>query len=215
MRFGANQDSTKCSWMLAEAISVELDKSQSQLVAVRRAMQNSALGEGIVEGRLRPVLGVQHFRQQNLLAMVTITEAFLDAIHLLLMEHLLDPRTLRRRQILNELSIAGTRTWEERCRYFLDLHGVNLRAAAGWQDLRAAQETRNSIAHGLGRLTAQQLSNRKAVGRLASLGVNLNDGRIHIPHATLEAVATAATSFIRHVGGELLDRGETSQRVSI
>ena len=96
--------------------------------------------------------------QSAYLRLVSIVEAYVDTCS----SHLFESRTSGRdafvRALVNEVRDASLRGWEERKAAFKTYHGVTLGECSRWSDIDAAREVRNSIAHGLGRLTGSSQS---------------------------------------------------------
>ena len=143
--------------------------------------------------------------QSELLRLVTIVEAFVDSCSAQQFEH----RTSGRDAFVREMAAEGRETslrgWDERKEAFKKYHGVALGDCTGWNDIDAAREIRNSIAHGLGHLTARQRSGR-ARRKMESMGVRFRGDQLVLDTTTLERCAKSAVAFIRDVDRRLAIR---------
>jgi len=147
---------------------------------------------------------VQVRNQSELLRLVTIVEAFLDVCSAEQFEGRTAGRDAFIKQMAQEVRETSLRGWDERKEAFKKYHGISLGECKGWQDIDAAREVRNSIAHGLGHLTSRQ--GVKAKKKMAILGLSFRGDQLLINTATLEKCVNSAISFIRDVDRQLLYR---------
>ncbi len=159
------------------------------------------LGRPGAGGRL---LGAERQEEQYaLLRYVSIAEAYLDAMSLQGVSGSVDPSVPRQALLLNEWEISSTSTWPKREEAFKVYHGTALSSCAGYPALMAAVQVRNSIAHGLGRLTARQRTSPNLANRTKAINVVVGGGRMHLSDDTLTLVADACNAFIRDVDSQL------------
>ena len=150
----------------------------------------------VLLGTLDPV---QIKRQATLLRYISTTEAYIDAVNgSLLWEELGTPTNLLRAMV-QEIEQSASSNWPNRQRAFKNLHGVTLSSQTSWKNVEAATHARNSIAHGLGRLTASQRRNKSLPGILLKIDVRVSGGRLAITDASLQKVFRACSDFIRSV----------------
>lgn len=150
------------------------------------------------KGRLGVSGGVATLRQSCWLRLVTIVEAYLDILSVdVFHERVRDPDEITLK-LVSAMAISGSRTWTDRKAVFKDYHGVLLTAAQGWPEINAAIEVRNSIAHGLGRLTPTQ-SRSRAAARMASAGVSVVEGTVDIREDALNALTISCVGFLKSV----------------
>lgn len=140
----------------------------------------------------------QVWKQSAYLRLISIVEAFLDTCS----GQQFDIRTSGTdafiRELANDARDTSLRGWRERQAAFKKYHGVTLGTCSGWRDIDAAREVRNSIAHGLGRLTSRQQS-RTARQKIESVGVTLRESHLVINHGALDRCARSSVDFILDV----------------
>ncbi len=136
-------------------------------------------------------------QQGWLLRLISVVEAYVDSLsYELLIAASPAPGTLFRR-LVDDAVLRSASTWQERRDAFAALHDVGLGSLPRWSELDAGIEVRNSIAHGLGRLTFKQ---RPKVANLTSkfgqLGVRLSDGRLVISEQALRRGLDVCLEFV-------------------
>lgn len=140
--------------------------------------------------------------QSAYLRLVSIVEAYVDTCS----SHLFDSRTTGRdafvRALVEEVREASLRGWEERKAAFKTYHGVTLGECSKWSDIDASREVRNSIAHGLGRLTPRQQGS--AVRRkMTAVGIAFRGDHVLIDRAALDRCARSSVAFIQDIDRRL------------
>ena len=140
--------------------------------------------------------------QSEYLRLVSIVEAYVDTCG----SHQFDLRTMGRDAFLRALAAEARETalkgWDERKEAFKTYHGVVLGDCARWSDIDAAREARNSIAHGLGRLTPRQ-QNAKTRRKIESTGIAFHGNQLVINDAALDKCVKSAVAFIIDVDRRL------------
>lgn len=138
-------------------------------------------------------------RQALLLRLVSIIEAYIDALFLEITgEKIPNPDDFMARMIA-EIEESASRDWSARADYFERLHGFSVKAGSSWQEIDAAIDARNSIAHGLGKLTARLRRKPHMAQRLRSIEASLGGGRIHLTDKTVSVVAQACRNVVLQV----------------
>lgn len=114
--------------------------------------------------------------QIGYLRLVSVVEATVDALAMELTWGSLTNVDEAIRALVLEKEIAGSASWDSRRRSFKRHHDLDLRKCDRHDDVLAATDVRNSIAHALGRLTARQAASQDTVKRMRSIGVDVIDG---------------------------------------
>lgn len=135
-------------------------------------------------------------REAAFLRMVSVTEAYLDALQVDLLTGKLSPNTETLLRVIEELEVVATSNWANRKRAFNRIHKVRLGELAGWPEIDAAIQVRNTIAHGLGSLTARQRSNAGLPAQISKVKVLLSGGRMHISVLSLRVLEESCRKFI-------------------
>lgn len=163
---------------------------------------NSSRTNRNVAGRIRGVQGESAFQldeEYAVLRLVSIVEAFLDALsYAIVSKHFAKSLPIPL-ELLAEWEINSTSSWTKRTEAYKNLHGVSLKNMACHAEVQAAIQVRNCIAHGLGRLTARQRSSSTLARDLATIDVHVGGGRIRISSSTVETLAKVVACFIRDV----------------
>lgn len=140
----------------------------------------SAASGRILATAIGPVSQQESDRQGLYLHVVSIAEATIDALALELSEQALARHDEVVRRLLTEKEIASSASWEARRRSFRRHHGLNLRQCDAHEEVMATTEVRNAIAHGLGRLTARQVTSGETLSNLRRISVDVVDGRVRL-----------------------------------
>lgn len=177
------------------------DETLLLLLAVQRDYESGTPTSACRPRIVSPVVGiadpVQVNRQATLLRLISTIEAYVDAlINDLLKEQINSPVSLRN-VILQEVELSSSRNWNAREKALKRIFGIRLSRQNSWKELEAAREARNSIAHGLGRLTAQQLQNRGLANKLNQIKIHIGNGRIVVTRESLSIVFQACFSFVK------------------
>ncbi|MCU1498516.1 MAG: hypothetical protein JWM47_2469 [Acidimicrobiales bacterium] len=129
--------------------------------------------------------------------MVAIAEAYTDALSELRFADSFKGANSSAMQLLESYLISSTATWKSRRDCFANHHSTLLSDFADWQYIMASVEVRNSIAHGLGSMSAQQKRDPKRIIDAASkLKISLNGPRLSIHSAHIYAVEELARSYV-------------------
>jgi hypothetical protein len=168
------------------------DDALRLLVEARRAAvaaERFASGRAprILVSTLGPTDPVLLHRLSVILRYVSIVEAYVDALIMnLLTDHLPPPN------------------WNKRHLAFQTLHDVQLYECSSWEEVEAAIAVRNSVAHGLGRLTASQRRNPELPSKFRLIGVSISGGQLYLSDSTLGVVFQACTDFIQDLDTKAL-----------
>lgn len=151
-------------------------------------------------------LGMYDFEQvrnqSEYLRLVSIVEAYVDTRG----SQQFDLRTAGRDAFVRALAAEARETslkgWDERKAAFKTYHGVVLGECARWSDIDAGREARNSIAHGLGRLTPRQ-QNAKTRRKIEAMGIAFRGNHLVIDRAALDKYVRSSVAFIADVDRRL------------
>jgi hypothetical protein len=135
-------------------------------------------------------------RELYLFRIVSIVEAYLNVLHMEMLGEKLPPPTKALERMIVEVEISSSINWSKRQEAFSRYHQVSLASCDGWTRLQAAREVRNSIAHGLGRLTSIQRSQRNLANKVREIDVTVGDGRMYLSESTVLKVETAGRAFL-------------------
>ena len=135
-------------------------------------------------------------RHTLLLRYVSITEAYVDALMADLLAQKLGPPGALLRSLVHEIELSASANWSKRHESFKRIHGFQLSKCDGWKEVDGATHSRNSIAHGLGRLTASQRQNPNFAGLVGRVGITISGGWIVVSDAAVDAVHDAYRRFI-------------------
>lgn len=140
--------------------------------------------------------------QSEYLRLVSIVEAYVDTCSTQQFEFRTIGGSAFLRSLVSEAREASLKGWDERKEAFKTYHGVGLGDCARWNDIDAAREVRNSIAHGLGRLTPRQ-QNTRTIGKMRSVGIAFRGNELVVDAAALEKCVKSAVAFISDVDRHL------------
>lgn len=135
-------------------------------------------------------------RHTLLLRYVSITEAYVDALMPGLLTEQLGPPSALLRSMVHEIELAASANWSKRLESFKRIHGFQLSKCDGWKEVEGATHARNSIAHGLGLLTASQRQNPNFAAVVGRVGINVGGGAIVVSDAAVDTVYDACRRFI-------------------
>jgi hypothetical protein len=141
-------------------------------------------------------------RQGCFLRMISVVEAYVDIVSEHLFQESLPITHALVRRLLDDVKLRASSTWNERKAAFSSYHKIQLGEFGRWSELDAGIEVRNSIAHGLGRLTPRQ---REAgiESKLSQIGVRIQDGSIVISSSSLERCRDVCIDFVRYLDREI------------
>ncbi|WP_426594406.1 hypothetical protein ACPPVS_02555 [Cellulomonas sp. McL0617] len=147
----------------------------------------------------RRLLGTDDDREQiqcqaTLLRLVSITESFCADRLVDEVELVMNPsRGAAVLKVWQEAVVKATSKWDEQKRSYRDWLGVEM----AWNKVEVLADARNSVAHGLGSLTRQQLLRERSIrDRLKGAGMSFAGNRIVLTDGALEAAARACRDHI-------------------
>ena len=174
-----------------------------QLRAEEREFKASACGHRprprIVNSALGTFNPLEVRRHTTILRFISTTEAYIDALNNIMIREQVVTLTSQLRAILQAIDVEASRSWEHRRKAFSRFHGINLSAQNSWKEVEAATHARNSIAHGLGRLTASQIQNDQLPRTLQRIKIYISGGHLIITNESIRVVLDACLRFIRSV----------------
>lgn len=150
----------------------------------------------ILSSPLGPVDPVVIRRHALLLRYVSITEAYVDALMAELLLQKVGPPTVLLRSMVHEIELSASASWPKRQEAFKRVHGFQLSKRDGWKEVEGSTHARNSVAHGLGRLTASQRQNPNFPAWVGRVGILVSGGVIIVSDAAVENVRAACRRFI-------------------
>lgn len=137
--------------------------------------------------------------QASLLRYVSTAEAYVDAMMVDLLFQRLSPPTTLLRSMVHEIEVSGSSNWSRRHEVYRRIHGIRLNQCDSWKEVDAATHARNSVAHGLGRLTASQRLSSDLPKVLKRIDIVISGGHLQITQGSVDAVFDACGKFIRSV----------------
>ena len=173
------------------------DEALWLLVIARKALPAPTNRPSLrVRGRTGDFTAIQ--REAVFFRLVSIVEAYTDALMIQLMRTGVPPRNGLVERMIGELEQSVSRGgWSQRQGAFIRLHGVRFSDFSAWKRLEAAAHVRNSIAHGLGRLTPSQRRNAEMPAKVGLIGVEVRGDRFVLNDASLLLTFEACREFIR------------------
>jgi hypothetical protein len=141
----------------------------------------------------------QWLRETAILRLVSVIEAFVDALSMHRMGKLVDSGDAVVARMLREFELSSSISWQNRHDTYRAYHGISLPSQSGWQAVKAGIEVRNCIAHGLGNLTAQQRSKSNLASVLKPLDVTVGGNRMHITEHTIPTLGMRCRGFVTEV----------------
>lgn len=165
-------------------------------------LANSARDKSVSRGRiLRSETALGSYdaesarRQGCFLRLVSIVEAYVDVVAQSLFEENLPTEHDLVRRLVEDAGLRASSTWSERKDSFVKYHGIRLTKFARWTELDAGIEVRNSIAHGLGKLTPRQRGSN-AQSKMAKIDVAVQDGSVIVSDASLARCRDVCIEFV-------------------
>lgn len=132
--------------------------------------------------------------QSEYLRLVSIVEAFVDTC----CNHLFDLKTQSHDLFVHNLTAAAAdqayQSWDAREKAFATYHNVRLRSCTRYNEVEAAVQVRNAIAHGLGSLTRRQ--NKKHMRKMATVGITFRDRSLVIDASSLYLCVQSSVAFV-------------------
>ncbi len=140
--------------------------------------------------------------QSQYLRMVSVAEAYVDSVSEELFDRQVSALDSFFRTLVNETHSRSILTWEGRKTCFELHHGFKLEDCAHWPDFDRAIAVRNSIAHGLGTITKQQIQS-KGERKVGLAKVRIESGRISVTADSLNLCLRTCLGFIESVDDKL------------
>jgi hypothetical protein len=144
-------------------------------------------------------------RNACLLRMVSIVEAYADLMSSEMFEAGTPNANDLVRQLVADVELRSSSTWDRRATAFKDFHQVRLPSIERWRELQAAVQARNAVAHGLGNLTPRQRTGSTA-RTLTRIKVDVRDQRIQVSEAALVRVRDDLVRFLRDLDRAIQSR---------
>jgi hypothetical protein len=178
------------------------EEALSLLVQSRSSLSwNSAPPDPTVQGKRRR--RVEENRrlesQTRLLRLVSVTEAYIDAMSVWRVSSYVDLNNPTQAQLLEGWELTSTTNWSERCKAYQRYHSIQLQACPAYQEVQAAVQLRNSITHGLGRITPRQRTKTRLSTEALLVDATVDDGRVHLGENTIAIAATACRFLVQFV----------------
>jgi hypothetical protein len=142
-------------------------------------------------------------RETALLRLMSIIEAYVDAVSMHRMGKVLDQRQMLVSLMVGDFELASSGTWQDRHDSYERYHGFTLRSRDRWEAINAGIEVRNCLMHGMGNLTAKQRTQTKLATVVKVLEVTIGSNRMYMSAATVPKLADACTAFVKHVDGSI------------
>lgn len=159
-------------------------------------------GRRTAAGRLRGTAGVVRADPARYLALphiVATAEEFCRQRLVGVTEPLIPQQHPALRVMWRRAEAAAEATWDNLAKSWRDWHGIRLSQAPSFAELRAYIEARNSIMHGLGRLTRRQTRDDAGAAvraKYSSVDISLVGDLIIITDGTVVACSRVARRFV-------------------
>lgn len=146
--------------------------------------------------------------QATLVRLLSITESFAaDLLSREVSREIANGQSLIAIKLAEEAVIRATSTWQEQKKGYKDWLGVEV----DWKAIERLAEARNSVAHGLGRLTKRQLRNEQSVkSKLKAAGITVEGDRIILSDKSLLTAALSCRNFIESLDLTVRARWQTA-----
>ncbi|MEU7795569.1 hypothetical protein AB0B11_19275 [Micromonospora tulbaghiae] len=138
-------------------------------------------------------------RQAAVFRMVSVVEAFLDTLSRELTGSYVPYRTKTLNLLLEDFDVNTTFSWQQREDAYRRYHGIELKKCAAWDEINAAIQARNSIAHGLGRITPKQVRKANLASQLKAIDISIVNGELNFGEKCLTLVRDACSEFVKAV----------------
>lgn len=190
---------------------VRLALSEAALRLIRHASNDipSYMAPGKQVGRIlgRPLGATtspsQWLPEAATLRLTSVIEAYVDAVSMHRMGTLVDSSAVLVNKMLDDFERTSSRTWQERHDTYENYHRFSLKSRRSWDAISAGIEVRNCLAHGLGRLTAQQRSKTSLPTTVARIDVTVAGNRMRLSAATVRKLGAGCDDFIRDVDSSI------------
>lgn len=138
-------------------------------------------------------------REAALLRLVSVIEAYVDAVSMFRMGLVVDSSHVLVAKMLEDFEVGSSSTWQQRHDSYEGYHKFSLRSRAGWQVVSASIEVRNCLAHGLGNLTAKQRGKTTLPTTVGVIAVSVGSNRMHLGATTVATVGRGCDDFVRDI----------------
>jgi hypothetical protein len=138
-------------------------------------------------------------REAALLRLVSVVEAYVDAVSMFRMGLVVDSSHVLVAKMLEDFEVGSSSTWQQRHDSYEGYHKFSLKSRSGWQVVSASIEVRNCLAHGLGNLTAKQRGKTALPSTVGLIGVSVGSNRMHLGATTVATVGRGCNEFVRDI----------------
>lgn len=138
-----------------------------------------------------------------LLRLVSIIEAYVDAVSMFRMGLVVDSSHVLVARMLEDFEVGSSSTWQQRHDSYTAYHKFSLKSRAGWDVVSAGIEVRNCLAHGLGNLTAKQRTKTGLPTAVSRINVTVGSNRMHLSATTVPTLGRGCDDFVRDVDRDL------------
>ena len=176
-----------------DALLLLINAERSLNLSLNHRLPTGRVGQGRLSG------SQQLEEQYGLFRLVSVTEAFLDAISIEVVGREVDHSIKEQALIFGEWEISSTSSWAKREDAFESFLSFRLKSCGGYRQVKAAVHVRNAIAHGLGRITARQRTTRTLASEVALIGVSVGGGQMLLGANTFSITSAACAELIRDV----------------
>lgn len=189
----------------------QLSLTEAALSLIRHASEDipAASASGPRPGRLLinsmgastdPVVWL---REAALLRLISIVEAYVDAVSMHRMGAFVDTKPTLVALMLRDFELTSSNTWQDRHGAYEAYHGFSLRSQNGWAQVKAGIEVRNCLLHGLGTLTAKQRGQTKLASLVRIIDVSIGSNRMHLAATTVSKLGSGCQALVRAVDSSL------------
>ncbi len=134
-------------------------------------------------------------QQACYLRLISIVEAYADVLNRVLLGEKLSMTDELVPILVEEIERKST-GWGDRVGAFKTFHAIRLKKCSSWQRFESGTDVRNTIAHGLGRLTVRQSRNADLPMKLAAIDVYIRDGRLALDEKSLATALSFCLAMI-------------------
>lgn len=142
-------------------------------------------------------------QETALLRLVSIIEAYVDAVSMHRMGAVIDAKPALIALMLRDFELTSSNAWQDRHDAFETYHRFSLRSRNGWAPINAGIEVRNCLLHGLGGLTAKQRDQTKLPSVIKIIDVAIGSNRMHLSSATVSKLGAGCEAFVDHVDSSI------------
>lgn len=134
---------------------------------------------------------------------VGIVESYLDSLLVASVEKRIPADNGTVDLLVREFEINASSNWQNRTRACKNYLSIDVPRLDNWKAFNAAIDVRNSIAHGLGALTARQRRNSQLASQLDLVDVKIANGRMVISATVIGRVLDVCRSLIIEIESKL------------